>query len=218
MKRCLSLLLILLLLLPAGGAALAEGEEQSAVEISDLAGLKAIADDPEGSYVLTADIDMSGEDWTPIPFYGTLDGSGHTLYNLRVHTVGAETRNTYDGNDKRYETVFAGLFSVMERSTVRDLRLVGADLDIESGQHCFVGLLAGYIYRCNLQGCTVQGRARLVNHGVMTGIGGLVGYGADTGRKRHGQGGYRRGHPLRQQPQTLSLYKSQLRCHPRGAP
>ena len=177
MKRCLSLLLILLLLLPAGGAALAEGEEQSAVEISDLAGLKAIADDPEGSYVLTADIDMSGEDWTPIPFYGTLDGSGHTLYNLRVHTVGAETRNTYDGNDKRYETVFAGLFSVMERASVRDLRLVGADLDIESGQHCFVGLLAGYIYRCNLQGCTVQGRARLVNYAVMTGIGGLVGYG-----------------------------------------
>ncbi len=181
MKKLLSLLLVFLFLLPAGGAALAESAETPAkdfVEISDLDGLLAIADDPDGNYLLTADIDMASVIWQPIPFRGTLDGAGHTLYNLKIESVGAETRVTRDGNLIPYDTVFAGLFSVMEEATVIDLKLVGAELSVESEEHCFVGLLAGYMYRCSIQGCSVQGRARLINHAVQSGIGGIVGYGA----------------------------------------
>ena len=177
MKKLISLLLVLLFLMPAGGAALAENTE-GFTEISDLEGLLAIADDPDGKYLLTADIDMAGVIWTPIPFRGTLDGAGHTLYNLKVESVGVDTLVTRDGNLIPYDTVFAGLFSVMEHATIRDLKLVGAELSVESDEHCFVGLLAGYMYRCSIQGCSVQGKARLVNHAVQTGIGGIVGYGA----------------------------------------
>lgn len=56
--------------------------------ISDLAGLRAIRNDPAGSYIVTADIDMSRETSSTIlssdrPFTGVLDFQGHRL------TVGA---------------------------------------------------------------------------------------------------------------------------------
>ena len=58
-------------------------------EISDEAGLKAIANDLNGSYVLKNDITLSDAEWTPIgtsdhPFTGTLDGGGHTIKGLTV--------------------------------------------------------------------------------------------------------------------------------------
>ena len=184
MKKFISLLLIFCFLLPAGGAARAEdadtepADNTPAIEISDLDGLLAIADNPDGNYVLTADIDMAGAVWTPIPFRGTLDGAGYTLYNLQVKSVGEDIRETRDGNLKPYDTCFAGLFSVLENATIRDLKLVGAEITIDAQDHCFVGLLAGYMFGSSIQGCSVQGRARLNNYAVQTGIGGFVGYGA----------------------------------------
>ena len=57
-------------------------------KITSEAQLRAIADDLNGSYVLTQDITLSDE-WTPIgtsanPFTGTLDGQGHTIKGLTV--------------------------------------------------------------------------------------------------------------------------------------
>ena len=58
-------------------------------EINDEAGLKAIAKDLNGHYVLTQNITLSDDEWTPIgtsdrPFTGTLDGGGHTIKGLTV--------------------------------------------------------------------------------------------------------------------------------------
>ena len=58
-------------------------------KINDEAGLKAIANDLSGTYVLTQDITLSDNEWTPIgtssdPFKGTLDGNGHTIKGLTV--------------------------------------------------------------------------------------------------------------------------------------
>ena len=114
MKKLVSLLLILLFLLPLGTGALAEDAENAApenlefIEISDLDGLKAMVENPEANYILTADIDMGGEDWKPIPFSGVFDGAGHTLYNLSITNTGDEMRVTKDGNLKPYDTFFAG--------------------------------------------------------------------------------------------------------------
>ena len=53
-------------------------------EISNSTGLAAISADLGGCYVLTDDIEIT-QDWTPLgttydePFYGTLDGRGHTI-------------------------------------------------------------------------------------------------------------------------------------------
>ena len=183
MKKLICLLLVLLFLLPAGAAARAEGAENNTaatefIEISDLDGMLAIVHNPEANYLLTADIDMAGVDWKPIPFAGIFDGAGHTLYNLTITGVGDEMRLTKDGNLKPYDTFFAGLFSVLEGATIIDLKIVGASLSVDAQEHCFVGLLAGYMFQSSIQGCSVQGKVRLNNYAVQSGVAGLVGYGA----------------------------------------
>lgn len=55
--------------------------------------LDAIRNNPGGSYILMNDIDLSGENWTPIPeFWGTLDGNGHSIDNM---TIINENMNNY---------------------------------------------------------------------------------------------------------------------------
>ncbi len=69
-------------------------------EINDETGLKAIANNLNGDYVLTQDITLSDAEWTPIgtkdsPFTGTLDGQGHTIKGL---TVGNGANNDANKN------------------------------------------------------------------------------------------------------------------------
>jgi hypothetical protein len=176
MRKTLCLLLCLLLLAAFPAPSAAEGP----VEISDAAGLLAIRDDPAGDYALAADIDLAGVEWTPLPFSGTLDGRGHTIYNLSVTAPGAEVRLTRDGNLKAYDTVFAGLFSTLETAQVRDLSLRGVYVNVETGSHCFAAALAGYLDHSLVSGCTVEGRVAMIGSGVMVGVGGLCGYGCGS--------------------------------------
>ena len=113
--------------------------------IYDAAGLAAIADNPSGTYVLGADIDLDGIDWTPLcqdeytPFTGTLYGNGHTISNMTVDTDGAAC---------------AGLFGRLQNgATVTDLNLANP---VVRGANC-VGTLAGYVDGANIAGCTVVG-------------------------------------------------------------
>ena len=67
-------------------------------KISTEAQLKAI--DLNGNYVLTQDITLSDNEWTPIgtsdrPFTGTLDGKGFTIIGL---TVGNGANNDSNNN------------------------------------------------------------------------------------------------------------------------
>ena len=71
-------------------------------EISTEAQLKAI--DLNGNYVLTQDITLSDNEWTPIgtsdrPFTGTLDGGGHTIIGLTVGN-GANDNKAFFGFTK----------------------------------------------------------------------------------------------------------------------
>lgn len=78
-------------------------EKTEAVEIDSAEKLAAINEHPSGRYILTADIDLAGMEWTPIgafvmgggeegevpdtaaAFTGTFDGQGHTIRNLTIH-------------------------------------------------------------------------------------------------------------------------------------
>ena len=69
-------------------------------EINDEAGLKAIAKDLNGHYVLAQNITLSDDEWTPIgtsdhPFTGTLDGRGFTIIGL---TVGDGAKDNSNNN------------------------------------------------------------------------------------------------------------------------
>ncbi len=149
---------------------------EGTVEIKDRVGLEAIARDPFGSYVLAADIDLGRADWVPFAFYGCLDGGGHTLYNLRVADVGSDRAATMDGNHIRYESAFAGLFSVVRGASVTNLRLVGARVEVESEIDCYAAVLAGYADCSTFTDCTVSGRVTLTTTAKAVGVGGLVGF------------------------------------------
>ena len=129
MKKTVWLLIGILLF----AAALNGASAQSArTEIDTPAALLRMADNPSGDYVLTADIDLSGIDWTPFAFSGRLDGAGHTIANLTVRGVGEKTAVVYDGNYKEYEAALAGLFSAAENAEICDLKLLNADLRVET--------------------------------------------------------------------------------------
>jgi hypothetical protein len=68
--------------------------------------------DPNGSYRLTADIDMNGNPLHVSAFYGTLDGANHTIRNVRQLLMS----NSGD----------AGLFGQLQ-GTVKDLTLTGVN-------------------------------------------------------------------------------------------
>jgi len=174
MKRMILLLAVLALALPGAAASAEEG----VIEIRDAEGLRDAANHPGARFVLMNDIDLQGEDWLPIPFRGELDGNGHGIYNLSVTCTGKEVRTTYDGNAKTYDTVFAGLFSTLEESTVRNLKIIGAHVAVEGKTHCFAAILAGYAQHCTIENVTVDGRVRLDNEAVMSGVGGITGFGS----------------------------------------
>ena len=172
-KRMLCLLCSALFLCLTPVCALAEN---APIPIAAREDMLQISNNPSGSYVLTADIDMSGEDWIPIPFSGTFDGNGHTLYNLTIRSVGIDTEKTYDGNRKEYETVFAGLFSTVKKAHIHDLNLVNAKITVETEKDCFIAALAGYAADSLFECCFVTARVCLTLSGTNEGVGGLIGF------------------------------------------
>ena len=167
MKKLFHVLLALCLLFGLSASA-----QPAVVEITDAAGLAAIAANPAGSYALANDIDMRGVPWTPLPFRGQLDGRGHTLYNLRITNLGPDQANTIDGNHKRYDTAFAALFGVAEDATISNLHLLGVDVLIEDADNCFGAGIAGYAENTQITGCSVTGRIHVMQKGKMGGVGG----------------------------------------------
>lgn len=166
----LAVLLILSFSIPA----LAEEE---AVHISTPEALAAIADAPGASYVLDCDIDMAGVRWIPFGFSGKLNGQGHTILNLTVVQPGEETRDTYDGNMKVYETYFAGLFSTLENAKVENLNLLNIRVLVETDLPCFVGAVAGYMDKSSVSGVQINGELELRAHERQFGVAGIIGFG-----------------------------------------
>lgn len=108
---------------------------------------------------LTADLDLSGSDFTPVPiFQGTFHGNGHTISGISFEKKGSK----------------AGLFRTLTASAVVEDLTVEGDL-APQGSASQAGLLVGENYgtvsRCAAQG-SVSGQED---------IGGLVGLNGESG-------------------------------------
>lgn len=108
---------------------------------------------------LTADLDLSGSDFTPVPiFQGTFHGNGHTISGFSFEKKGSKT----------------GLFRTLTASAVVEDLTVEGDL-APQGSASQAGLLVGENYgtvsRCAAQG-SVSGQED---------IGGLVGLNGESG-------------------------------------
>ncbi len=149
-------------------------------EIYTYEDLLLMAENSDGNYILMQDIDMSGRGWTPVNFSGNFNGNGHALLNVTVTDLTDETRETYDGNMKVYDTCFSGFFGILTNASVYDLDLINYKSEITSDVPCFSGSLAGYSEGSIITGCTVTAWIRLDAHDRMLGVGGVVGYGNGT--------------------------------------
>ena len=122
-------------------------------QITDEAGLKAIANDLAGSYVLTNDITLS-EQWTPIStFTGTLDGAGHAIKGLRI--AGGSP---------------AGLFGETDGATIKNLRVVEAKV-ADWGSSKKAGIIVGWAKNnTTIEACFTSGVVEGNDH-----VGGITG-------------------------------------------
>lgn len=122
-------------------------------QITDEAGLKAIANDLAGSYVLANDITLS-EQWTPIStFTGTLDGAGHAIKGLRI--AGGSP---------------AGLFGETDHATIKNLRVVEAKV-ADWGSSKKAGIIVGWAKNnTTIEACFTSGVVEGNDH-----VGGIIG-------------------------------------------
>ena len=121
-------------------------------QITDEAGLKAIANDLAGSYVLANDITLS-EQWTPIStFTGTLDGAGHAIKGLRI-AGGSPT----------------GLFGETDGATIKNLRVVEAKV-ADWGSSKKAGIIVGWAKNTTIEACFTSGVVEGNDH-----VGGITG-------------------------------------------
>ncbi len=167
-----ALALIALLLLPLP----ARAEAAQPAVIKDAAGLLAMAQQPDANYVLDADIDMRGVEWTPFAFTGNLDGAGYTIYNLTLSQPGEETRITYDGRHRGYHTNFAALFSSVS-GRVANLNLLNVKADISTDQPYFLSGIAGYLAKGTIENCSVSGRLKITSTAKQCGASAIAGFG-----------------------------------------
>ena len=151
------------------------------VELYTAEDLLQMGENPTADYVLMADVDMAGVEWTPVDLQcGSFDGNGHTILNLTIQTVGNTTDISYDGNRKTYDTSFAGFFGVLKDATVSNLNLLNIRASVESDTPTFLGSIVGGMYDSQLVNCTVSGVLELRAYDRMFGVGGIAGYGSGS--------------------------------------
>ena len=122
--------------------------------------------------VLTADIDLKNEEWTPIgigngtrngvpidfPYSGTFDGNGHTISGLNVN----------------YRNKNGGLFCYVMNATIKNLTVAGS-VTHSSGDGVAYGGIVGCADSSTIENCT--------NRCTVTGnwyAGGIVGWSTDS--------------------------------------
>ena len=183
-KRVLSLLLAVVMvwsLLPtavlaAGGELAGDGRADSPYQIAGAADLVAFAEMVNGGKSgicaeLTANIDLTGEDWVPIgvkgaSYSGTFDGKYFTV-TLDI---------TADGS---YEYEYIGLFGYLENAAIRNLKTDGSirvtadcqSYPVVGGIAACVGSYSGFTNCKNAIAITVDEGTVLNGNGV----GGIVG-------------------------------------------
>jgi len=136
--------------------------------------------------VLTADIDMLGENWTPI---------GNTTYNGKYAPVDTSKvfSGTFDGNDKVISNLTisktvggvdtqanVGLFGITGAGAViKDLTINNVTINTDGRN---VGALAGYTYGATLENITVNGNIQIKGGNNVSAVGGMSRYSAVTAK------------------------------------
>ena len=156
-------------------------EESSVIEIATAEELAAVNENLSGNYVLTADIDLAGSEWTPIgtwvpsgeteeeqeipspdhAFTGTFDGNGHTISNLKIDQP---------------QGLALGLFGCIANAEVRNFTVENAAVD----GSLMSADIVGYSFMSTVDNVTLVNGKVTAHMGEMSSegmFGGIVGAG-----------------------------------------
>ena len=171
-KRYISILLALLMMFSAVPIYASEGP----IPISKPEDLLRMKKNPTGSFVLTNNIDLSGIDWQPFEFSGSLDGADHCIINVKADKDTGTVRTVYDANVKEYSGKVSGFFSALEGANIKNLRILGADISLVGTDSMFLGLLAGYASDTKVENVVLNGTVTAETSGHCFGTGGMFGF------------------------------------------
>jgi len=187
-----------------------DGSKEHPYQLSSLADLQklaelSISEDPSSGwssgkpsafsatcahYALTTDIDLDGEDWTPIGF--DHEGSANTGNSNNACSPGKTFRGTFDGQNHEIQnfnpTVTLangktyGFFGAIREATIKNLKFTNVDVTYGAadGAAADAGILAGTIgYGSTVENITIDGQ--LTSTGTATdnkrlALGGIAGF------------------------------------------
>lgn len=120
---------------------------------------------------LTANIDLGGQEWTPIGQYksysenvtygGTFDGDGHTISGLSINAT----------------TAYQGLFGYVKGGEIKDLTVAGS-VTTSTKSSAYAAGIVGYGSPVTIENCVNQATVTATQKGNIAGI---VGYTSTTG-------------------------------------
>lgn len=175
--------LLLCLILPAFGAETQAAAGETPVQVYTVQDLMDMEKDPEGSYILMADLDMTDVRWKPLDFSGKFDGNGHALLNLTLTQPADASVKLADEDENLYDSAAFGFFGTLRGAQVENLSLINVRCRIQWEGECALGALAGYSQDSTITDCLVSGALELRAGGWVSCLGGLVGFGSGTIRR-----------------------------------
>ena len=127
-------------------------------------------------FVLTDDIDLGGQEWTPIgftestnkyAFTGTFDGDGHVIKNFKITEVPTFTNATATALPEGTTTVYCnyvGLFGAVQGGTIKNLGVEDVSITVDNKPDksainrvgALVGRLTGTVTNCYAKNITCR--------------------------------------------------------------
>ena len=158
-----------------------DGTSENPYIISTIEQLELIRDNPSSCYILDKDIDLSSIDnWIPIsPFFGTFDGNGHVISNIKIDVC------YYDDNMSGL-SADSGFFGYTNGAHIVNLCIENADYsvsttDFNSQHFSNVGGIAGTIENTVIESSYFKGSIRnAVGGNVFSRVSGIAAIGINS--------------------------------------
>lgn len=130
-------------------------DSDGVLEIYTVKGLQQLHEQPDASYILMRNLDLGGEDWTPVTgFSGSLDGNDKIISNFTINTSVADTVSA-----NVYNQAFFG--DTLADSVVSDLHFENVTVNAAentTAMGTFIGCQRGALTGCTVTGIIVDTR------------------------------------------------------------